>query len=65
VKNSLFEKAFSTVSGTVAPFLVSISIFGTYTLLGYSLTPSKAFACLSLMTILSKPLHNLPKDVIL
>ncbi|XP_065177497.1 multidrug resistance-associated protein 1-like [Sycon ciliatum] len=60
LKDTAFLNAGGTFTWTMAPFLVALVTFGTYSLAGNELTASKAFVALSLFNILKFPLSVLP-----
>lgn len=61
LKRNLYLNAVGTLSWVMAPFLVSIASFITYTVgMGMPLTAEKAFVSLSLFNLLRFPLAMLP-----
>jgi ABC-type multidrug transport system fused ATPase/permease subunit len=60
LKSASYFGAASSFSWSVAPFLVSLVTFVTYTVMGNTLTAEKAFVSLSLFNLLRFPLAMLP-----
>lgn len=60
LKGASYMGAVSSFSWSVAPFMVSLVTFITYTLMGNDLTAQKAFVSLSLFNLLRFPLAMLP-----
>ncbi|KAJ4703002.1 ABC transporter C family member 2-like [Melia azedarach] len=59
-RKAQFLSAFNNFALKSIPIVVTIVSFGTFTLLGGDLTPSKAFTSLSLFAVLRYPLNLLP-----
>uniref|UniRef100_A0A1I8JEZ1 ABC-type glutathione-S-conjugate transporter n=1 Tax=Macrostomum lignano TaxID=282301 RepID=A0A1I8JEZ1_9PLAT len=60
LRKAAYLNAVGTFTWTCAPFLVTLTTFATYTLLGNNLTSAKAFTALSLFNILRFPISMLP-----
>jgi ATP-binding cassette subfamily C (CFTR/MRP) protein 4 len=52
IYKSALYRSFLEISIVLTPFIISISVFGTYIALGNVLTPSKAYTVLSLFNLL-------------
>eukprot|EP00127_Corallochytrium_limacisporum_P002056 Clim_evm44s99 gene=Clim_evmTU44s99 len=60
MRRRVYMIVLSSFSFTMAPFMVAIATFATYTALGNSLTADKAFVGLSLFDMLQIPLGQVP-----
>ncbi|KAJ4703008.1 ABC transporter C family member 2-like [Melia azedarach] len=59
-RKAQFLSAFNSFSLSSIPIIVTVTSFGTFTLLGGDLTPSRAFTSLTLFGVLRLPLILLP-----